>query len=130
LTSKAFPSSWLFPWFLHILERKERGDVDPHFHQWNLSLCEGNPLDLDLGEFGVILLCSSSLIPPIEWPVVLHGLSKGRRGVAKGVCMAARAYRPLGHDTGDDRNFVQEAINMGIQRLLLDPCSFLVFGSI
>ena len=32
-----------------ILERKERGDLDLHFHQSISPLSEGNLLDLDLG---------------------------------------------------------------------------------
>jgi hypothetical protein len=34
---------------LHIFEGKERGDLDLYFHQSLSPLCEGNPLDLDLG---------------------------------------------------------------------------------
>ena len=34
---------------------KERGDLDPHFHQSLSPLCEGNPLDLDLGVLRVLL---------------------------------------------------------------------------
>ena len=39
-----------------VLEGKERGDLDPHLHQSLSPLCEGNPLDLDLGVLGVLLL--------------------------------------------------------------------------
>ena len=39
-----------------VFEGKERGDLDPHFHQSLSPLCEGNPLDLDLGVLGVLLL--------------------------------------------------------------------------
>ena len=42
--------------FLLVFEGKERGDLDPHFHQSLSPLCEGNPLDLDLGVLGVLLL--------------------------------------------------------------------------
>ena len=42
--------------FLLVFEGKERGDIDPHFHQSLSPLCEGNPLDLDLGVLGVLLL--------------------------------------------------------------------------
>ena len=42
--------------FLLVFEEKERGDLDPHFHQSLSPLCEGNPLDLDLGVLGVLLL--------------------------------------------------------------------------
>ena len=62
---------------MHILEGKERGDLDLHFHQSNPSLCEGNPLDLDLGEFGVLLHYSSSLIPPIAFVALLEFGSEG-----------------------------------------------------
>ena len=37
-----------------VLEGKERGDLDPHFHQSLSPLCEGNPLDLDLGVLRVL----------------------------------------------------------------------------
>lgn len=40
--------------FLLVLGGKERGDLDPHFHQSLSPLCEGNPLDLDLGVLGVL----------------------------------------------------------------------------
>ena len=39
-----------------VLEGKERGDLDPRFHQSLSPLGEGNPLDLDLGVLGVLLL--------------------------------------------------------------------------
>ena len=39
-----------------VLEGKERGDLDPHFHQSLSPLCEGNPLDLNLRVLGVLLL--------------------------------------------------------------------------
>ena len=39
-----------------VLEGKERGDLDPHFHQSLSPLSEGNPLDLDLGVLGVLLV--------------------------------------------------------------------------
>ena len=42
--------------FLLVFEGKERGDLDPHFHQSLSPLCEGNPLDLDLVVLGVLLL--------------------------------------------------------------------------
>ena len=42
--------------FLLVFEEKERGDLDPHFHQSLSRLCEGNPLDLVLGVLGVLLL--------------------------------------------------------------------------
>ena len=42
--------------FLLVLGGKERGDLDPHFHQSLSPLCEGNPLDLVLGVLGVLLL--------------------------------------------------------------------------
>ena len=42
--------------FLLVFEGKERGDLDPHFHQSLSPLCEGNPLDLYLGVLGVLLL--------------------------------------------------------------------------
>ena len=54
-------------WILHLFERKDRGDLDLHIHQSKSPLCEGIPLDLDLGEIWrtlCCLLCSSSLIPP------------------------------------------------------------------
>ena len=35
---------------------KERGVLDPRFHQSLSPLSEGNPLDLDLGVLGVLLL--------------------------------------------------------------------------
>ena len=41
--------------FLLVFGGKERGDLDPHFHQSLSPLCEGNPLDLDLGVLGVLL---------------------------------------------------------------------------
>ena len=40
--------------FLLVFEGKERGDLDPHFHQSLSPLCEGNPLDLDLGVLRVL----------------------------------------------------------------------------
>src|SRR3989337_4486438 len=40
--------------FLLVLGGKERGDLDPHFHQSLSPLCEGNPLDLDLGVLRVL----------------------------------------------------------------------------
>ena len=42
--------------FLLVFEGKERGDLDPHFHQSLPPLCEGNPLDLVVGVLGVLLL--------------------------------------------------------------------------
>jgi len=48
---------------LLLLEGKERGDLDPHFHQSLSPLSEGNPLDLVLGVLRV-LLRSSSHFPP------------------------------------------------------------------
>ena len=39
-----------------VLEGKEREDLDLRFHQSLSPLCEGNPLDLDLGVLGVLLL--------------------------------------------------------------------------
>ena len=38
-----------------VLEGKERGDLDPRFHQSLSPLSEGNPLDLDLGVLRVLL---------------------------------------------------------------------------
>ena len=37
-------------WILHPFESKDRGDLDLHIHQSKSPLCEGIPLDLDLGE--------------------------------------------------------------------------------
>ena len=45
---------------------KERGDLDPHFHQSLSPLGEGNPLDLDLGVLGVLLL----VLPLISLPSI------------------------------------------------------------
>ena len=42
--------------FLLVLGGKERGNLDPYFYQSISPLCEGNPLDLDLGVLGVLLL--------------------------------------------------------------------------
>ena len=42
--------------FLLVLGGKERGNLDPHFHLSLSPLCEGNPLDLDLGVLGVLIL--------------------------------------------------------------------------
>ena len=42
--------------FLLVFEGQERGDLDPHFHQSLSPLCEGNPLDLDIGVLCVLLL--------------------------------------------------------------------------
>jgi hypothetical protein len=42
--------------FLLVFGGKERGDLDPHFHQSPSPLCEGNPLDLDLGVLCVLFL--------------------------------------------------------------------------
>ena len=42
--------------FLLVFGGKERGDLDPHFRQSLSPLGEGNPLDLDLGVLGVLLL--------------------------------------------------------------------------
>ena len=42
--------------FLLVFEGKERGDLDPHFHQSLSPLREGNPLDLVLGVLGDLLL--------------------------------------------------------------------------
>src|SRR5215216_6012339 len=44
------------PWILASFGGKERGDLDSHFHQSLSPLCEGNPLDIDLGVLGVLLL--------------------------------------------------------------------------
>ena len=44
------------PWILTSFGRKERGYINPHFHQSLSPLCEGNPLDLDLGVLRVLLL--------------------------------------------------------------------------
>ena len=38
-----------------VLKGKERGDLDPRFHQSLSPLSEGNPLDLDLGVLRVLL---------------------------------------------------------------------------
>jgi hypothetical protein len=40
--------SQFLQWFLHLLEEKERGDLDLSFHQSKSLLSEGNLLDLDL----------------------------------------------------------------------------------
>ena len=48
LWRKLAPSHSL-QWFLLEFEGKEKGDLEPHLHQSNPSLSEGNPLDLDLG---------------------------------------------------------------------------------
>ena len=42
--------------FLLVFEGKGRGDLDPHFHQSLSPLCEGNPLDPDIGVLCVLLL--------------------------------------------------------------------------
>ena len=68
--------------FLLVFEGKERGDLDPHFHQSLSPLCEGNPLDLDLGVLRVLLsffLSFSSLAL-----VALVGF--GREGLGHSVC--------------------------------------------
>ena len=52
--------------FLLAFEGKNRGDLDPHFHQSLSPLCEGNPLDLDLGVLGVLLL----VLPLIFFPSI------------------------------------------------------------
>ena len=64
---------------MHLFEGKERGHLDLHLDQSNPSLCEGNPLDLHLGEkFGVpLLFCSSSLIPPIALVALLEFEGEG-----------------------------------------------------
>ena len=46
---------------------KERGGLDPHFHQSLSPLCEGNPLDPDLGVLGVLLL----VLPLIFLPSIV-----------------------------------------------------------
>ena len=51
-------------YFLLLFEGKERGGLDPRFHQSISPLSEGNSLDLNLGVLGDSPLCSSSLIPP------------------------------------------------------------------
>jgi hypothetical protein len=51
-------------WFLHLLEGKERGDLDLYFHQSISPLYEGNLLDLDLGVLCEFPPCSFSPIPP------------------------------------------------------------------
>ena len=56
--------SLISPIVLATFERKERGDLDPYFHRLISPISEGNTLDLDLWSFFVLLLCSSSLIPP------------------------------------------------------------------
>ena len=61
---------------MNFFEEKGRGDLALHFYQSNPSLCEWNPLDLDLGvlcEF----LCSSSLIPPIAFVALLEFKREG-----------------------------------------------------
>ena len=61
---------------MNPFEGKGRGDLDLHIYQSNPSLCEWNPLDLDLGvlcEF----LCSSSLIPPIAFVALVEFESEG-----------------------------------------------------
>ena len=52
------------PWILASFGGKERGDLDPHFHQSLSPLCEGDPLDLDLGVLGVLLLVLTLIFPP------------------------------------------------------------------
>ena len=49
-----------------VLGGKERGDVDPHFHQSLSPLCERNPLDLVFGVLGVLLL----VLPLIFFPSI------------------------------------------------------------
>jgi hypothetical protein len=56
------------PWFLHLFEGKERGDLDLHFHQSLSPLSEGNLLDLDLASS---LWISSFVLPLIS----LHSIS-------------------------------------------------------
>ena len=65
-----------------VLEGKERGDLDPRFHQSLSPLSEGNPLDLDLGVLRVLIsffLSFSSLAL-----VALVGF--GREGLGHTVC--------------------------------------------
>ena len=49
-----------------VLEGKERGDLDSRFHQSLSRLCEGNPLDLDLGVLGVLLVLPLIFLPSIS----------------------------------------------------------------
>jgi hypothetical protein len=55
---ESFPFPLFLLCFLNLFEGKGRGDLDLHSYQSNPSLCEGNPLDLDLGE----IWCSSSYL--------------------------------------------------------------------
>ena len=50
--------------FLLVFEGKERGDLDPHFHQSLSPLCEGNPLDLDLGVLHVLFFVLPLIFHP------------------------------------------------------------------
>ena len=53
-----------------VLEGKERGYLDPRFHQSLSPLSEGNPLDLDLGVLRDLLsffLSFSSLALVVWW---------------------------------------------------------------
>ena len=68
--------------FLLVLEGKERGDLDPCFHQSLSPLSEGNPLDLDLGVLRVLLsffLSFSSL-------ALVASVGFEREGLGHSVC--------------------------------------------
>ena len=49
-----------------LLEGKERGDLDPRFHQSLSPLSEGNPLDPDLGVLRVLLVLLLISLPRIS----------------------------------------------------------------
>ena len=65
-----------------VLKGKERGDLDPHFHQSLSPLGEGNPLDLDLGVLGVLLL----VLPLISSLALVASMGFEREGLGHSVC--------------------------------------------
>ena len=68
--------------FLLVFEGKERGDLDPRFHQSLSPLGEGNPLDLDLGVLGVLFL----VLPLISSLALVASVGFEREGLGHSVC--------------------------------------------
>ena len=104
-----------------VFEGKERGDLDPHFHQSLSPLCERNPLDLDLGVLGVLLL----VLPLFFLPSITASVGFEREGLGHSVC-PCHCIWCIGLSSPRDtwKVQVEKLITLGC----LEPLSFLLLG--
>ena len=79
--------------FLLVFEGKER-DLDPHFHQSLSPLCEGNPLDLDLGVLRVLFFVLPLIFLPLASTTVFSVLD-GPTNVMQLLLRPAQDEKPI-----------------------------------